>query len=136
MMTRYIAAYAATLVVMVAVDLVWLGVLARPLYQRGIGHLMAEQADLSFAAVFYLMYVFGLVYLAIRPNASARGSRPAFFAGAALGLFAYATYDLTNLAVLRGWPVWLAAIDVAWGTLISGLSTAAGKAAFDGWGNR
>ncbi len=135
-MTRYVAAYVATLVVMLGIDLVWLGVVARPLYLRGIGHLMAENADLGFAVVFYLMYTFGLVYLGLRPNATTQGIKPAFFAGAALGLFAYATYDLTNLAVLREWPVWLSVIDVAWGTLISGLSTAAGKAAFDWWGSR
>lgn len=135
-MTRCVAAYGSTLIVMVVIDLVWLGVVARPIYQRGIGHLMAENANLSFAAVFYLMYAFGLVYLGIAPNASTVGVKAAFFAGAALGFFAYATYDLTNLAVLRGWPVWLAVIDMAWGTLISGLSTAAGKAAFDAAGGR
>ena len=135
-MTRYFAAYASTLVVMVVVDLIWLGVVARPLYQRGIGHLMAENANLPFAAVFYLMYTFGLVYLGIAPNTSTVGVKSAFFAGAALGFFAYATYDLTNLAVLRGWPVWLAVIDMAWGTLISGLATAAGKVAFEAAGGR
>ena len=135
-MTRYLAAYVATLVVMLGIDLVWLGVVARPLYLRAIGHLMAENANPGFAVVFYLMYAFGLIYLGLRPNTTTQGIKPAFFAGAALGLFAYATYDLTNLAVLREWPVWLSVIDVAWGTLISGLSTAAGKAAFDWWGSR
>lgn len=130
-MAKYLSAYLATLIVMVAIDLVWLGVVARPLYQRGIGHLMAENANLSFAALFYLMYAFGLVYLGIGPNASTQGVKSAFFAGAALGFFAYATYDLTNLAVLRSWPVWLAAIDMAWGTLISGVAAAAGKMALD-----
>jgi uncharacterized membrane protein len=130
-MTRYLAAYASTLLVMVLVDLVWLGILARPLYQRGIGHLMAEQASLPFAGLFYLMYTFGIVYLAIAPNASVPGVKAVFFAGAAIGLFAYATYDLTNLAVLRGWPVWLAVIDMAWGTLITAVSAAAGKFAYD-----
>lgn len=130
-MAKYLGAYAATLGVMVVIDLIWLGVVARPIYQRGIGHLMAENASLPFAALFYLMYTFGLVYLGIAPNASTVGLKSAFFAGAALGFFAYATYDLTNLAVLRGWPVWLAAIDMAWGTLISGVATAAGKMALD-----
>jgi uncharacterized membrane protein len=130
-MTRYLAAYASTLLVMVLVDLVWLGILVRPLYQRGIGHLMAEQANLPFAGLFYLMYTFGIVYLGIAPNASVPGVKAVFFAGAALGLFAYATYDLTNLAVLRGWPVWLAVIDMAWGTLITAVSAAAGKFAYD-----
>ena len=130
-MTRYLAAYASTLFVMLVVDLVWLGILARPLYQRGIGHLMAEQASLPFAGLFYLMYTFGIVYLAIAPNASVPGVKAVFFAGAAIGLFAYATYDLTNLAVLRGWPVWLAGVDMAWGTLITAVSAAAGKFAYD-----
>lgn len=130
-MTRYLAAYVSTLLVMVVVDLVWLGILARPLYQRGIGHLMAEQASLPFAGLFYLMYTFGIVYLAIAPNASVPGVKAVFFAGAAIGLFAYATYDLTNLAVLRGWPIWLAVVDMTWGTLITAVSAAAGKFAYD-----
>ena len=130
-MTRYFAAYASTLFVMLVVDLVWLGILARPLYQRGIGHLMAEQANLPFAGLFYLMSAFAIVYLGIAPNASTPGVKATLFAGAALGLFAYATYDLTNLAVLRGWPVWLAVIDMAWGTFITSVSAAAGKFAYD-----
>ncbi len=130
-MMKYLCAYAATLVVMVAIDLVWLGIVARPLYQQGIGHLMAEQANLTAAAIFYLVYVSFLVYLGVAPTAGEPGVKPAFIAGALLGLFAYATYDLTNLAVLRGWPIGLALIDMAWGTLISGVATAAGKFALD-----
>ena len=130
-MTRYLAASASTLLVVVLVVPLWLGILARPLYQRGIGHLMAEQASLPFAGLFYLMYTFGIVYLAIAPNASVPGVKAVFFAGAAIGLFAYATYDLTNLAVLRGWLLWPAAFDVAGGPLITELRASAGKSAFD-----
>lgn len=133
-MTRYLSAYASTLVVMVAIDLLWLGVIAKPLYQRGIGHLMADHANLPVAVLFYLLYPLGLVYFGVAPNASEAGLKAAFCAGAAIGFFAYATYDLTNLATLRDWPARLALIDVVWGAFLSGISATAGKAAFDWFG--
>lgn len=128
---KYAAAYAATALVMVALDLLWLGVIAKPLYQHGIGHLMLERPNMAVAVLFYAVFALGLVVFAVAPTAADPGwTRTALWA-ALFGFFAYATYDLTNLAVLRGWPVWLALIDMAWGTFISAVATAAGKLAFD-----
>lgn len=90
------AAYLGTLATLLALDLLWLGVIARPLYQHGIGHLMADKPLLPVAALF--------------------------------GFFAYATYDLTNLATLRQWPVGLALLDMAWGSALSAVAAVAGKA--------
>ena len=129
--SKYLTIYAGTSAVMVLLDLLWLGLLAKPLYQQGMGHLMAEQPRLGVALAFYLMYALGLVVLAVLPAAESGGVWRASMNGALLGAFAYATYDLTNLATLRGWPVWLAAMDIAWGTLVSAVSAAAGKAVLD-----
>ena len=129
--SKYLTIYAGTAAVMVLLDLLWLGLLAKPLYQQGMGHLMAEQPRLGVALAFYLMYALGLVVLAVLPAAESGGVWRASMNGALLGAFAYATYDLTNLATLRGWPVWLAAMDIAWGTLVSAVSAAAGKAVLD-----
>lgn len=134
-MNKYVAAYAGTAIVMVALDMLWLGVVARPLYQQGIGPLMAEQPRLGVAALFYLLYAVGVVIFAVSPQHGG-ASWPATLRMAALfGFFAYATYDLTNLATLRGWPLGLSAIDIAWGTLVTTTAAAGGKAALD-WATR
>ena len=130
-MSRYLVTYVATWVTMVLIDLLWLGVIAKPLYQQGIGHLMAEKPNLVAAAAFYLLYPVGIVLFAVAPDAASASWMKTFTIGALLGLFAYTTYDLTNLATLKGWPVSLALVDMAWGSLVTSLSALAGKAAFD-----
>jgi uncharacterized membrane protein len=124
-MVKYLAAYAATAIVMIAIDLIWLGVVAKPLYQQGIGHLMAERPNVPFAVLFYLLFPVGLMIFAVLPNVASAWLSVAI-AGALFGFFTYATYDLTNLATLKAWPVGLALIDMAWGTMVSAVSASAG----------
>jgi uncharacterized membrane protein len=101
------------------------------LYKPALGPLMAPGLRLDAAVAFYLMYVTGLVLLAVRPTVLAGGGvRAAALRGASLGAFAYATYDLTNLATLAGWPVHVSVIDIAWGTFASATSSAAGALAW------
>ena len=130
-MNKFVMAYGAALVTMVIIDLLWLGVIARPLYQQGIGHLMAEKPNLVAAVLFYLLYPVGIVVFAIAPDAANATWLKTFITAALLGLFAYATYDLTNLATLKGWPVSLAVVDMAWGSLVTGVSALAGKLAIE-----
>lgn len=124
-MKPVLLAYVAVLAALLIIDLPWLGFVAQPLYQQGIGHLMAPQFNLPAAVAFYLVYAAGLTYFAVR---SARGLRDAALRGALLGWVAYATYDLTNLATLRDWPLWLAAMDMAWGAVLSAAAAMAGHA--------
>lgn len=134
MLLKYLGAYAAALVVLVAIDLVWLGAVAKPLYQQGIGHLMAAEFRMGAAVLFYAIYIMGLMLFAVTPLAGDGGSGTwgrTLLLGALFGFFAYATYDFTNLATLRGWPVGLSVIDMAWGAFVSAVASAAGKAAFD-----
>ncbi len=129
-MNKYLAAYAGTAVVMVLLDLLWLGVIAKPLYQQGIGHLMADKPNIAVAVVFYALYAAGIVIFAVSPQSG--GTLWGTLAmGALFGFFAYATYDLTNLATLRGWPLKLSLIDIAWGTFVSAAAAAGGKVALD-----
>lgn len=129
-MTKFLSAYAATALVMVLIDMVWLGAIAKPLYQQGIGHLMAESPKLWAAVLFYLLYPVGVVVFSVLPNvlnqAVSSGWRGSLLAGALFGFIAYATYDLTNLATLKDWPLSLALIDMAWGSVVSGVSAAVG----------
>ena len=111
--------YPVSAVVMLALDLLWLGVIAPPLYQRTIGPLLRAQPDLLAAALFYAVYLVGVNEFVIR--AFPRGTRlaPVAARGAFFGFVAYATFDLTAQAVLKDWS-WLAAVaDMAWGTLLT-----------------
>jgi uncharacterized membrane protein len=134
-MIRWLAAYVATALVMVAIDLLWIGVIARPLYAQGIGHLMAVRPNIGAALLFYLVYTAGLLVFALLPQAAAPGVGRAAAMAALFGFFAYATYDLTNLATLKDWPWGLALLDMAWGSAVSATSAAAGKLVLDRLGS-
>jgi uncharacterized membrane protein len=131
-MNKHVAGYLAAVVMIVALDMLWLGLIAKAMYQQAIGHLMAAQPKLLPASAFYVLYAAGLMIFAVMPHAGDAGWSKAVLTGALFGFFAYATYDLSNLATLRNWPVDLTLVDMAWGTLLSAAAAAAGKAAF-GW---
>jgi uncharacterized membrane protein len=118
-------AYGAALVVMTALDALWLGLVARDFYRHEIGDLMAAEVNKLPAALFYFGYPAGLVMLALQP--APESVAMAAWRSALVGLVAYGTYDLTNLATLRHWSPTMALADVAWGTFAS---TLAGTAAF------
>ena len=130
-MIKYLSTYGATAVVMILIDMVWLGVIAKPFYQQGIGHLMADSPKLWAAVLFYLLYPVGLVVFAVLPNAVnqvvASGWLGWLLAGALFGFVPYATYDLTNLSTLKDWPLSVALVDMAWGSAVSGVSAAVGR---------
>ncbi len=130
-MTKYLAAYAATIAVVAALDLLWLGVIAKSIYQQGIGHLMADRPNFSVAVLFYAVFAAGLMLFAVAPGGAGSDWSKTLIAAALFGFIAYATYDLTNLATLKNWPVGLSVLDMAWGTLLSVASAAAGKFALD-----
>jgi uncharacterized membrane protein len=133
-MIKWLLAFGATAFVMVAVDLLWIGWLARPLYLQGIGHLMAPRPNVAVALLFYLVYATGLLVFALWPHAASPGVARVAGTAALFGFFAYATYDLTNLATLKDWPWSLSLLDMAWGSAVSGLSAAAGKLVLDRFG--
>ena len=128
-MPGYAIAYGAAAAVFFAVDMVWLGLVARGLYRDRLGALLLDQPNLWAAGAFYVIYVVGIVVLCIHPALQTGTWRTACLGGAVLGLAAYGAYDLTNLATLRGWPVGLAGIDIAWGVFLTALSATAGYAA-------
>jgi uncharacterized membrane protein len=131
-MNKYLAGYLAAVSVFVALDMLWLGLIAKAMYQQAIGHLMAEQPRLLAAFAFYVLYAAGLMIFAVMPLAEDPALGRTMLMGALFGFFAYATYDLSNLATLKNWPVGLTMVDMAWGTLLSAAAAAAGKAALTG----
>lgn len=124
-----IAGYVAAALVFFALDMAWLGGVAKGFYQSQLGDLRGE-TNIPVAAGFYLIYLAGLIYFAVLP---ATGWQDALLRGAFLGLIAYGTYDLTNLATTKGWPTALTFVDWAWGTALTGSSAVAGWLAMR-WG--
>ena len=131
-MTRILLSGLATLLTMALLDGLWLGWVAKPLYQHGLGHLMADKPNWAAAAAFYFAFVAGLMVFAVLPHAAEPGLAKTAVSAALLGFVAYATYDLSNLATLKGWPLELSLIDMVWGSALSAASAVAGKAVLDG----
>ena len=129
-MPKYLAIYAAIFLTMLIIDALWLGVIAKSMYANAMGSLMSPSPNLWAAAAFYLLFPLGLLIFAVVPQADSPVYKAALM-GALFGFFAYATYDLTNLAVIKNWPVGLTFIDLAWGTMVSAVAATAGKLAMD-----
>jgi uncharacterized membrane protein len=128
-MRRNLAAGIASLVVLCGGDFVWLGVLARNFYASRLGALLRAEPNWMPAGLFYVLYACGLCVFCVNPALAAGSWRKSLRLGAFFGLVAYATYDLSNLATLHGWPVAIALADIAWGCCLSAVATLAGYAA-------
>lgn len=105
------------------IDMVWLGVIATNLYRDQLGFLMTDDIRWGAAILFYALYLFGLVIFVILPALKAGSWSNAVLYGCLFGLICYATYDLTNLATLKNWPLKLTIYDMMWGTFISGATS-------------
>jgi uncharacterized membrane protein len=123
---KIILAYSLTFLVFLAIDLFWLGFLAKDLYRRQLGNLLSDQVNWTAAIIFYLLFVAGVFLFAIAPATEKQSFGHAVIYGALFGFFTYATYDLTNLATLKGWPVKIVFIDIVWGMVLTGLVSSAG----------
>lgn len=128
-MIQYLAAYAFTAVVFLAIDFLWLSKIARRFYVDALGDLLLDAPKLGAAAGFYALYVVGIVIFAVAPALREGSILTALGYGALFGFFAYATYDMTNYATLRGWPLSVVVVDIAWGTVLTGVSAALGTLA-------
>lgn len=119
-MKRFITAYLSSLLAMLALDGIWLGLTMKRFYGPRIGHLLADSAKLGPAAVFYLIYILGVSLLVVIPSVQQQAARKkVLWTGALLGLMAYGTYDLTNQATLKDWPVIVTVVDLMWGALLT-----------------
>ncbi len=124
--SKWIIAYLLTTVVFFAIDLTWLGFIAKGLYNRLLGPLLAEQVNWTAAITFYLLFIVGIFIFAIAPAVDKSSWSHALIYGALFGFFTYATYDLTNLATLKDWPAQMVFIDIAWGAVLTGSVASAG----------
>ena len=115
----FFTAYLAALVAFLAIDFVWLKYVALGFYRANIGHLMTDKPNLAVAGLFYLFYVVGVVILAVNPALEKQQWSIALLYGGLLGLVAYGTYDITNLATLKNFPPIVAIVDMMWGTVLT-----------------
>jgi uncharacterized membrane protein len=123
---NYAASYMAALVVFLAIDVVWISAVMRPIFERNVGALLLETPRIGAAAGFYALYVAGIVYVAVAPAVNSGIWHLAALNGAIIGFLAYGTYEATNLATLKGWSYQMLAIDVAWGTALTALTAVVG----------
>lgn len=122
----YLTIYLASLGAFFALDLLWLGVVAKGFYQAQLGHLMRPDVQWPAALLFYLIYVAAIVILCVLPAAEKQSMGRALALGAVFGLAAYAAFDLTSLALLKGFPVPAVMVDLVWGTVLTASVSAAG----------
>ena len=118
-LTRFLLSYAVTLPIFFAIDLVWLAVVAKGFYRQHLGHLLAPQVNWAAAILFYLVFIAGIVFFAVRPALETHSAMRALAYGAFFGFLAYATYDLTNQATIRDWPLVVTVVDLVWGSVLS-----------------
>jgi|SRR5690349_5532534 uncharacterized membrane protein len=130
-MLKFIVAYAATAIVLFGLDFIWLSRMFG-FYQSQMGGLLLDKPRLGYAAAFYAVYVIGVVVLVVLPSASTGSWVNALLGGALLGLVAYGTYDMTNMAVLKGYQLPVALVDMAWGTVVTAVSATVGTLVL-GW---
>ena len=125
-----VSLYLVTLVIFFLIDMVWLGLVAKNFYRRQLGEMLSPKVNWMAAILFYLLFIAGLLLFVIVPALGRGSALQALWQGALFGLIAYATYDLTNLATLKNWPLLVTVVDLAWGAVLGGavslLSTLAG----------
>jgi uncharacterized membrane protein len=115
----FLQLYGIAFVVFLLIDAIWLGLVAPKFYKSQIGHLMAEKPNFVAALVFYLLFIVGLVYFVLLPAVEAEDFSQVVLSGVLYGFMTYATYDLTNLATLKKWPLLVTGIDLLWGSVLS-----------------
>ncbi len=122
-MLKYTLLYVITFVIFLVIDLIWLNLIAKNLYQKEIGSLLLKNPNLFPALLFYLLFIFALLILILIPGIESGSLGKTLIFAAIFGLTTYATYDLTNLATLDGWNLKITVIDLIWGTSVSTLTT-------------
>lgn len=124
--SKIVISYLLTMIVFFAIDLVWLGLIAKNLYGKYLGHYLSPEVNWSAAMIFYLLYIAGILVFTVFPAVEKNSLVHAVLYGAFFGLVGYATYDLTNYATLKDWPLAIVIIDLVWGTILTASVATAG----------
>jgi uncharacterized membrane protein len=114
----FLISVGVSFVLFFAIDMLWLGLFAKNLYKKWIGHLMLEKPNWTAAMIFYILYIVFIVIIVILPALSNHSLNDAMLYGTLFGFITYATYDLTNLATLKTWPLQMVIVDILWGSFL------------------
>ena len=125
-MVYYLKLYFATLAVFFAVDMFWLGVVSRAFYKKHLGFLMAPDINWYAALIFYFLFIGGILAFVVLPGIKENALPMMLLKAALFGLITYATYDLTNLATVKDWPLIITIVDLIWGMLLTTIVSLAG----------
>ena len=117
----YLRLYVLTVPIFFVIDILWLGVIAKGFYRRQLAFILSPKVNWAAAVVFYLIYIAGILFFAVRPAVISNSWGQAAFLGALFGFFTYATYDLTNLATIKNWPLVIVVVDILWGVCLCSL---------------
>jgi uncharacterized membrane protein len=117
--TYLLKLYFATLLVFLVMDMFWLGLVARAFYGRYLGYIMASNVNWPAALLFYMLFIVGILVFVVQPGLKSGSTRGTLLRAALFGLITYATYDLTNLATIKDWPLILSVVDMLWGTVLT-----------------
>lgn len=115
----YVKLYLCTLVAFFAIDMIWLGFVARGFYQKHLGFLLRPTPNWTAAIVFYLLFILGLLVFVVVPSLQAGSAKKVLILGVLFGLITYATYDLTNMATIKDWPWIVTVVDLCWGGVLA-----------------
>jgi uncharacterized membrane protein len=121
-----IISYVLTTIVFFAIDMAWLGFIAKDLYRKYLGSFLSDKVNWPAAIIFYLVFIAGIFIFVIGPSFEKQSATRAVLLGAIFGFIAYATYDLTNYATLKGFPLTIVFIDLAWGAVLTSIVSLAG----------
>jgi uncharacterized membrane protein len=125
-MAFYLKLYGLTVPVFFVFDMIWLGFIAKGFYRRNLHFILSADVNWAAAVVFYMIYVAGILFFAVRPAIAVHSLREAAVLGALFGFFTYATYDLTNMATIKNWPIAIVVVDIVWGVFLCALVASAG----------
>lgn len=121
MVIYYLKLYLATLVIFLAIDILWLSLIARRFYAKYLGFLLSAQPVWSAAILFYLLFVAGVLVFVVLPGLQVDSAKRVLLLGALFGLVTYGTYDLTNLALVKEWPWIVTVVDMFWGAALAAM---------------
>jgi len=120
-LTMFLKLYVITIPIFFIVDMIWLGLVAKGFYKKYLGFLMRPQVNWTAALIFYFLFIIGIIFFAVQPALQTGSWSKAMIYGALFGFFTYATYDLTNLATIKDWPLIVTVIDIIWGAVLCGI---------------
>ena len=123
---EFVITYLLMAILFLALDLFWLGLIAKNFYQKHLGRFFSDKVNWTAAIIFYFLFVIGTMIFAVYPGVAQDSLMRAMMFGVLFGLFTYATYDMTNLATLKDWPVPIVIVDIIWGMVLCGAISGVG----------